>query len=185
MLCRPVSYLLFPKENALFQHVRSHSSSFAILPTWLGQRSFGPRLLRPFVVRSLIMLDEPRNDLSPAALTLEATTASPATMTEEPQGRPAAPTSRQPQEENPVSNNSRVCTGTSRQLSSAPAPTSAPAHPRLLFSGLTASSSSSSLHQQERHVQPAHRPTAPGRGALALGQLDRPRYTRSAGAWST
>ena len=86
------------------------------------------------------MLDEPRNDPSLAALTLEATTASPATMTREPQGRQAAPTSRQPQEENPVSDNSRVCAGTSRQLSSAPAPTSAPAHPRLLFSGLTASS---------------------------------------------
>ena len=76
------------------------------------------------------MLDEPRNDLSPAALTLEATTASPATMTREPQGRPAAPTSRQPQEENPVSNNSRVCTGTSRQLSSAPA------HHALVYSNL-------------------------------------------------
>jgi len=86
--------------------------------------------LKTFVVRSLIMLDEPRNDPSLAALTLEATTASPATMTREPQGRQAAPTSRQPQEENPVSDNSRVCAGTSRQLSSAPA------HHALVYSNL-------------------------------------------------
>ena len=85
---------------------------------------------QPFVVRSLIMLDEPRNDPSLATLTLEATTASPATMTREPQGRQAAPTSRQPQEENPVSDNSRVCAGTSRQLSSAPA------HHALVYSNL-------------------------------------------------
>ena len=120
------------------------------------------------------MLDEPRNDPSLAALTLEATTASPATMTREPQGRQAAPTSRQPQEENPVSDNSRVCAGTSRQLSSAPA------HHALVYSNLckgqTGRRRRETFVSRSRFPPYHYRPTQSERPKLLFGKDGTPTH---------